>query len=110
MLPTACKFDRIASYNIHQATLSIDVLGVGILATFQLFIRWRVLEGICQDDIDEFLNCAVELRMALQTTAWHEKLRGYPNSYSRRINEQHRLVYIVRGDTIELDRCWGHYE
>ena len=46
MSPTTRKFDRVASYNIHQATLSIDVLGVGILATFQLFIRRWILEGV----------------------------------------------------------------
>ena len=45
-----------------------------------------------------------------QTPPPYEKLRGYPNSYSRRINEQHRLVYIVSGDTVEFTCCWGHYE
>jgi Txe/YoeB family toxin of toxin-antitoxin system len=40
----------------------------------------------------------------------YEKLHGYPNAYSRRINEQHRLVYIVSGDTVEFTCCWGHYE
>ena len=40
----------------------------------------------------------------------YEKLRGYENTYSRRINEQHRLVYVVVGDTIEFARCWSHYE
>jgi len=49
------------------------------------------------------------LKNPFQTPPPYEKLRGYPNAYSRRINEQHRLVYIVKGDTIELDRCWGHY-
>ena len=45
-----------------------------------------------------------------QTPPPYEKLRGYPNSCSRRINEQHRLVYIVSGDTVEFTCCWGHYE
>ena len=40
----------------------------------------------------------------------YEKLRGHPSAYSRRINAQHRLVYIVSGNTVEFDRCWGHYE
>ena len=53
---------------------------------------------------------AIVIKNPFQTPPPYEKLRGYPNAYSRRINEQHRLVYIVRGDTIELDRCWGHYE
>ena len=45
-----------------------------------------------------------------QTPPPYEKLRGYENTYSRRINEQHRLVYVVVGDTIEFARCWSHYE
>ena len=53
---------------------------------------------------------AIVKKNPFQTPPPYEKLRGYPNAYSRRINEQHRLVYIVSGDTIELDRCWGHYE
>lgn len=41
----------------------------------------------------------------------YEKLDGYAeNSYSRRINKQHRLVYIVEKDRIIFDRCWGHYD
>ena len=29
---------------------------------------------------------------------------------SRRIDDTHRLVYRVRGDTIEIVSCKGHYE
>ena len=45
-----------------------------------------------------------------QTPPPYEKLRGYENTYSHRINEQHRLVYVVVGDTIEFARFWSHYE
>ena len=40
----------------------------------------------------------------------YEKLRGYEHTYSRRINEQHRLVYVVEGNEIAFVSCWGHYE
>lgn len=42
----------------------------------------------------------------------YEKLRGCQNTYSRRINEQHRLVYVVdiENGKIEFTRCWEHYE
>lgn len=40
----------------------------------------------------------------------YEKLEGYDNTYSRRINRQHRLVYKVYPDGIEFLRCWGHYK
>ena len=42
-----------------------------------------------------------------QTPPPYEKLKGYKNVYSRRINRQHRLVYIVRNEQIVFLRCWG---
>jgi len=42
----------------------------------------------------------------------YEKLRGYQETYSRRINIQHRLVYEVRENenVVKVIRMWGHYE
>ena len=43
----------------------------------------------------------------------YEKLVGeLAGAYSRRINQQHRLVYRVRENTREIDilRMWTHYE
>jgi toxin YoeB len=34
-------------------------------------------------------------------------LRGY---WSRRITEEHRLVYKVKGDLLIIIRCRGHYK
>ena len=45
-----------------------------------------------------------------QTPPPYEKLAGHPSRYSRRINVHHRLVYEIKGDTIRLLKCWGHYE
>lgn len=45
-----------------------------------------------------------------QTPPPYEKLKGYRNTYSRRINEQHRLVYIVEDGIVSFARCWSHYE
>lgn len=45
-----------------------------------------------------------------QTPPPYEKLKGYEHTYSRRINGQHRPVYVVIGDTIEFVRCWSHYQ
>ena len=53
---------------------------------------------------------ALVIANPFQTPPPYEKLRGYGNTYSRRINEQHRLIYVVVGDTIEFARCWSHYE
>jgi Txe/YoeB family toxin of toxin-antitoxin system len=54
----------------------------------------------------------------------YEKLQGYKDTYSRRINRQHRLVYHVQPNTdnlkdengelyqgvVKVLRMWTHYE
>lgn len=42
----------------------------------------------------------------------YEKLLGFENVYSRRINVQHRLIYEVRKDEniVIIIRMWMHYE
>jgi len=39
-----------------------------------------------------------------------EPLKGnYSGFWSRRINQEHRLIYSVKGDTINIVKCKGHY-
>lgn len=42
----------------------------------------------------------------------YEKLLGFDNVYSRRLNQQHRLIYEVREkeNLINVVRMWTHYE
>ena len=42
----------------------------------------------------------------------YEKLIGFKEVYSRRINSQHRLVYEIRKeeDIVVIIRMWIHYE
>ena len=41
----------------------------------------------------------------------YEKIVGTSDTYSRRINIQHRLVYeVVDEKTIKVIRMWTHYE
>ncbi len=42
----------------------------------------------------------------------YEKLINVSNTYSRRINVQHRLIYQVyeKEKTIKVIRMWTHYE
>ena len=35
------------------------------------------------------------------------KYRGY---WSRRINDEHRLIYLIRGDEILIAKCRFHYD
>ena len=46
------------------------------------------------------------------TPPTYEKLLGFKNVYSRRINNQHRLIYEVREDeqVVVIIRMWTHYE
>ena len=72
---------------------------------------------------------AVELKEILRVNPFqnpppYEKLKGFNDTYSRRINVQHRLVYqVLPNDNNELDgtgtpyqgknkiiRMWTHYE
>ena len=46
----------------------------------------------------------------LQTPPPFEKLNSPRNTYSRRINVQHRLVYELYETYIKFLTCWGHYE
>ena len=39
-----------------------------------------------------------------------EKLTGRPGDYSRRIDEENRLVYQVEHNKIIVLACKGHYE
>lgn len=39
-----------------------------------------------------------------------EPLKGnYSGFWSRRINQEHRLIYSVKDDTINIVKCKGHY-
>lgn len=42
----------------------------------------------------------------------YEKLSGYANIYSRRINIKHRLVYEIKESdkTVRIISMWGHYD
>lgn len=42
----------------------------------------------------------------------YEKLEGLISTYSRRINRQHRIVYVVLDDEniVRILRMWTHYE
>ena len=53
---------------------------------------------------------AIVIKNPFQIPQPYEKLRGEVNTYSRRINQQHRLVYQVDGNEITFLRCWSHYE
>ena len=62
----------------------------------------------------EKVKALIELlsRNPFETPPSYEKLVGFGNVYSRRINVQHRLIYEVRKEenTVVIIRMWTHYE
>ena len=62
----------------------------------------------------EIVKALVELLKdnPFNTPPTYEKLIGFKNVYSRRINSQHRLVYEVRKEenVVVIIRMWTHYE
>lgn len=38
-----------------------------------------------------------------------EKLKNLPNTYSRRIDEKNRLIYIATEENCTITSCKGHY-
>ena len=62
----------------------------------------------------EKVKALIELlkKNPLETPPSYEKLIGFENVYSRRINIQHRLVYEVRKEenVVVIIRMWTHYE
>ena len=62
-----------------------------------------------------FINKVNELLNIIQNNPFqnpppYEKMIGYLNVYSRRINKQHRLIYHICEDNIRIVRMWTHYE
>lgn len=51
-------------------------------------------------------------RNPFETPPTYEKLIGFEQVYSRRINVHHRLVYEIRKEekTVIIIRMWTHYE
>ena len=62
----------------------------------------------------EKVKALIELlkKNPFETPPSYEKLIGFENVYSRRINVQHRLVYEVRKEenVVVIIRMWTHYE
>lgn len=62
----------------------------------------------------EKVKALIELleKNPFETPPSYEKLVGFENVYSRRINIQHRLVYEVRKEenVVVIIRMWTHYE
>ena len=71
------------------------------------FLYWAHNERKILDKIDALLN-DIERNGAAKGLGKPEKLK-YEEGYSRRINDEHRLVYKMQENIITVKSCKGHY-
>lgn len=76
---------------------------------FEEYLYWQTQDRKTLKRINSLL---VEIsRTPYQGKGKPEPLRGDSSGWwSRRIDETNRLVYRLRGDSIEVVQCKGHYE
>ncbi len=53
---------------------------------------------------------SIERNGAMEGEGQPEKLKNLPDTYSRRIDEKNRLVYIAVAGNYTIKSCKGHYE
>ncbi len=78
-------------------------------SAFQIYLEWRSEN----DDIFEKINTLIKdiLREPFKGLGKPEPLKGqWRGSWSRRITQEHRLIYRVEQDSVIIQRCRGHYD
>jgi toxin YoeB len=76
---------------------------------FDQYVEWQRLDRNFLAKINRLIaECQ---RHPFEGTGKPEPLRGdYSGWWSRRIDREHRLVYRVNGNTLEIAQCRFHYE
>jgi toxin YoeB len=78
-------------------------------AVFQTFYEWTIIDKKTAKKIAELIK-DIE-RDPVNGIGKPEALKGnLAGHYSRRITEEHRLVYKIENDFIVITSCRGHYE
>ena len=76
-------------------------------AAWDEYVSWQTRDRKTLHRINELWKDA--LRQPFDGLGKPEPLR-HLNAWSRRIDEKNRLVYQIRGDTLIVLSCKGHYE
>lgn len=71
------------------------------------FMYWAHNDRKILDKIDSLLN-DIERNGAAKGIGKPERLK-HEDGYSRRIDDEHRLIYKMKGDVIAVKSCRGHY-
>ncbi len=72
------------------------------------YVAWQSLDRSIVKRINRLIDDC--LRDPFEGIGKPERLKyGIPDGYSRRITEEHRLVYLVRGEDLVILQCRYHY-
>jgi toxin YoeB len=76
---------------------------------FDQYVAWQRLDRNILSKINRLIGeCQ---RHPFEGTGKPEPLRGdYSGWWSRRIDREHRLVYRIAGNTLEIAQCRFHYQ
>ena len=76
---------------------------------FDQYVEWQRLDRAVLTKINRLIDeCQ---RHPFEGTGKPEPLRGdYSGWWSRRIDREHRLVYRVAGNALEIAQCRYHYQ
>ncbi len=76
---------------------------------FTQYLYWQTQDKRTLKKINQLLR-SIDRDGALNGIGKPERLKHLGGDYSRRIDEQNRLVYQITEDTIIVKACKGHYE
>lgn len=75
---------------------------------FEDYVYWQKQDRKTLDKINRLLK-SIERDGAMNGIGKPEKLLNR-NGYSRRIDEQNRLIYDIEDETLIIIACKGHYD
>lgn len=73
------------------------------------YIYWQMHDRKVLQKINSLLK-SIDRDGAMEGIGKPEKLKHEKDEYSRRIDNENRIVYSVSKDTITILSCKGHYE
>lgn len=76
---------------------------------FAQYLYWQTQDKRTLKKINRLLQ-SIDRDGALNGIGKPELLKHLGGDYSRRIDEQNRLIYMMADDTIIVKACKGHYE
>ena len=76
---------------------------------FEEYLAWRERDVKVFDKINQILIDTA--REPFKGLGKPEPLKGnYKGFWSRRISQEHRLIYSAENDCIHIVKCYGHYD